>query len=109
MSETNFPGPEELQKRIQSFLQSSFPQGARSAPAPGSTPLKSGSDAGESETAAACDCAYAVLIGSGPVLGSAALSWAPLAPPLLRRPSRRAWWPRATDWSFIAASCSSSE
>jgi len=43
MSETSFPGPEELQKRIQSFLQSSFPQGARPAPAPAeSEPMEAG-------------------------------------------------------------------
>ena len=31
MSEPNFPGPEELQKRLQSFLQSALAQGARPA------------------------------------------------------------------------------
>ena len=33
MSDTNFPGPEELQRRLQSLLQSAFAQNARSAPA----------------------------------------------------------------------------
>ena len=35
MSEPNFPGPEELQRRLQSFLQSAFAQSGRPAPAPG--------------------------------------------------------------------------
>lgn len=34
MSEPNFPGPEELQKRLQTFLQSAFAQQGRSAAAP---------------------------------------------------------------------------
>ncbi|MFM8810322.1 MAG: AAA family ATPase [Chthoniobacterales bacterium] len=35
MSDPNFPGPEELQRRLQSFLQSAFAQSGRPAPAPG--------------------------------------------------------------------------
>ncbi|MFM7373629.1 MAG: AAA family ATPase [Chthoniobacterales bacterium] len=35
MSDPNFPGPEELQRRLQSFLQSAFAQSGRPAPASG--------------------------------------------------------------------------
>jgi len=34
VSEPNFPGPEELQRRLQSFLQSAFAQTGRPAPSP---------------------------------------------------------------------------
>ncbi|MEY3480830.1 MAG: hypothetical protein RIQ71_1605 [Verrucomicrobiota bacterium] len=44
MSEPNFPGPEELQRRLQSLLQSAFVQTGRAAPTPAAADPESAPD-----------------------------------------------------------------